>query len=48
MVYKVSLIIFLVSIGVWLLWALPFTNLIAGITSIIAAIALAVEGKTNP
>ncbi len=43
MVAKITLIIFLASVGVWLLWALPYTNLIAGIAALIAAVAQAVE-----
>lgn len=45
MVFKVTFIIFLVTLGIWLLWALPFTNIIAGIAVLIAAIAYAVEGQ---
>lgn len=45
MVFKISLITFLISAGVWLLWDLPFTNIIAGITALVAAIAFAVEGQ---
>jgi hypothetical protein len=43
MIFRVSLIIFLVAVGIWLLWALPYTNLIAGIAALVAAIASAVE-----
>lgn len=43
MVYKISMAIFLVSISLNLLWSLPYTGLIAGISALVAAIALVME-----
>lgn len=43
MVTKIATIIFLVAIGINLLWTLDYTALIAGIAALIAAIAMALE-----
>ena len=43
MIHKVAFIFFLISVGVFLIWALPYTGIIAGISAIIAGVALGVE-----
>jgi hypothetical protein len=43
MVTRIATIVFLVAIGINLIWALAYTALIAGIAALIAAIAMVLE-----
>lgn len=50
MVFKIALIIFLVTAGIFFLAGnlIPYLNVVVGFSAIIAGIAYAVEGRTNP
>jgi len=43
MIARISLIVFLVAIGINLIWALAYTGLIAGIAALVAAVAMVIE-----
>ena len=44
MLFKVSLVVFLFSLALWLLFGFPLTNIIAGIAAAVAGVSLLVEG----
>lgn len=43
MISRIATIIFLVAIGINLIWALAYTALIAGIAALIAGVAMVIE-----
>jgi len=43
MATRISTIVFLIAIGINLIWALPYTALIAGIAALVAGVAMALE-----
>lgn len=43
MISRIALVVFLISIGIGLIWALPYLITIAGIAAIIAGVAVIIE-----
>jgi len=43
MIARIATIVFLVAIGINLIWALAYTGLIAGIAALVAAVAMVIE-----
>lgn len=43
MISKIGLVVFLVAIGIGLIWALPYLIVVAGVAAIVSAVAILLE-----